>query len=89
MITKPTLLPDLAKSYGRKVSHNEEITSVKHWQAEKTKRVVTDKFSKRGWWRLKPQRNLEVTFVDPVEQLAERREKPSSSNTKDLVTVQL
>ena len=89
MNTKPTLLPDLAKSYGRKVSHNEEITSVKHWQAEKTKRVVTDKFSKSGWWPLKPQRNLEVTFVDPVEQLAERREKPSSSNTKDLVTVQL
>ena len=49
MNTKPTLLPDLAKSYGRKVSHNREITSVKHWQAEKTKREVTDKFSKSGW----------------------------------------
>ena len=89
MNTKPTLLPDLGKSYGRKVSHNEEITSVKHWQAEKTKRGVTDKFSKIGWWWLKPQRSLDVTFVDPVEQLAERREEPSSSNTKDLVTVQL
>ena len=52
-----------AKSYGRSASHHEEWP-VKHWQAEKAKRGVTDKFPKRGWWRLKPQRNFEVTSTE-------------------------
>ena len=37
---------------------------MKHWHVEKAKSGVADKFSKTGWWRLKPQRNFEVTSTE-------------------------
>ena len=60
-------LPDLAKSYGRRASHNEEITFGRTGEilaGKKGKRGVTNKFSKSGWCRLKPQQNFEVTSTE-------------------------
>ena len=60
-------LSDPAKSYGRRASHNEEITFGRTGEilaGKKGKRGVTNKFSKSGWWRLKPQQNFEVTSTE-------------------------
>ena len=63
MNTKPASLADLAKSYGRSASPNEEITSGLTGETlagRQGKTWVTNKISKSGWWRLEPQRSFEV-----------------------------
>ena len=67
-------LSDPAKSYGRRASHNEEITFGRTGEilaGKKGKRGVTNKFFKSGWWRLKPQQTLKSLPLNSAE-LAER-----------------
>ena len=64
---EPISLPDLAKSYGRRARHNEEITFRRTGEilaGKKGKRRVTNKFSKSGCKRLKPRQTFEVSFTE-------------------------